>query len=541
MRLGLAGAATLLGLACGDGETPRRPFLLVTIDTLRADRVGCYGHEGAQTPAMDGLAARGTRFTQAVSHVPLTYPAHAIMLTGLLPPAIGARDNNPTRPLSPDAVTLAERAREAGYRTGAVTAALPVERRFGLDQGFDTYDDTVLRRDALDVTDRALAFLAEEDGRPWFLWVHYYDPHKAYAAAHRNSGRDPYDASITFADAQLARLLDASSGADPVVLVTADHGESLGEHGEDSHGFLLYEAAIRIPMILAGLGRAGHVVDSQVALADIYPTALAAMGLGRRPGEGTHGRSLVPAARGETLADRPVYLEAMAGHLRGGWAPHWGLRTPEAKYLAGGRSELFDLTADPGETDDLLEYEPGREDSWADRLAAFQGIEEIWAGGPGGPVDAATAAELAALGYAGAAEGGGAIKPAAGLPDPRDMMGDKDSRVAIRQALEDGDLIAAQRTFADYLGAVPDPDRMRLAFLRFVVNQYGDVAVPFLQHHFEAMGRSPALEVTYAQALLGAGRAQDALDHLKGLPPDGPDRAARTAVGRRARAALQGR
>ena len=535
--------AATLSLGCGSKETARRPFLLVTIDTLRADRVGCYGHEDAQTPAMDGLAARGVRFAQAVSHVPLTYPAHAIMLTGLLPPATGARDNNPTRPLSPNAVTLAERAREAGYRTGAVTAALPVESRFGLDQGFDLYDDTVQRRDALDVTDRALAFLAEEDGRPWFLWVHYYDPHKAYAAAHRNSGRDPYDASITFADAQLARLLDASSGADPVVLVTADHGESLGEHGEDSHGFLLYEAAIRIPMILAGLGRAGHVVDSQVALADIYPTALAAMGLGRRPGEGTHGRSLVPAARGETLADRPVYLEAMAGHLRFGWAPHWGLRTPTAKYLAGGHSELFDLTADPGESEDLLADNPGHEGSWADRLAAYQGIEELWSGDnlQAGPVDVDMALELAALGYTGAADGGGMVQPASGLPDPREMVDGRDRRVAIRQALADGDLDSAQQALGEFLSVVPEPDQMRRAFLRFVVTRHADVAVPFLEHHFEAMGRSPALEVIYAQALLGAGRPQDALDHLRDLPPDGPDRGAHKALARRARAALQGR
>jgi arylsulfatase A-like enzyme len=243
-------------------DSGRPSVLLVTIDTLRADHVGVYGAVQAETPRLDALAAAGTRFENAIASTPLTLPSHASLLTGLDPPRHGVRHNGVYR-LDGEIETLAERFRAAGYATGAVTGAVVLARRYGLDQGFQSYDDGTssrrsgaggfLERRAAEVTERALAWLAQAT-RPFFLWVHYYDPHHDYRPPQPFAERfsaSPYDGEIAYVDTQLGRLLDGlepgGSHRETLILVTSDHGESLGEHGESTHAYTLYDAVLRVP------------------------------------------------------------------------------------------------------------------------------------------------------------------------------------------------------------------------------------------------------------------------------------------------------
>ena len=237
-------------------------ILLVTIDTLRADRLGAYGYAPARTPTLDALAASAVRFADATAHAPLTYPSHVSILTGRYPAAFGVRLNG-MDPLPDTAVTIAERLKAAGYRTGAIVGSVVLDQSYGLSQGFDDYDDAIaappkdtmamadLQRTAGDVTALGREWI-ERQRAPWFLWVHYYDPHLPYAAPATFQaaapGR-PYDAEISYVDSELAALLKPLDRARTAIVVTGDHGEALGEHGEADHGFFLYDATLRVPLI----------------------------------------------------------------------------------------------------------------------------------------------------------------------------------------------------------------------------------------------------------------------------------------------------
>ena len=262
-------------IAPRSGSADRPNVLLVTIDTLRADRVGSYGYQAASTPTIDALAARGVRFETSVAHTPLTGPSHASILTGHTPLGHGFR-NNSGYVLTPQVKTAAEEFRQAGYRTAAFVSGFPLDRRFGFDRGFELYDDRLpkgndrrrtpyVERFADATTDAALRWLPTlrpatgPSPAPWFLWVHYYDPHAPYEPPPDLAERfraSPYDGEVAFVDRQLARLLQAidASGesARTIVLVTADHGESLGEHGEGTHGIFIYDATLRVPWVMAG-------------------------------------------------------------------------------------------------------------------------------------------------------------------------------------------------------------------------------------------------------------------------------------------------
>jgi arylsulfatase A-like enzyme len=268
-------------LACGLGCAPESAgppsvtagaargydVILVTLDTVRQDRLGCYGYEYGSTPTFDALAERGVRFEQAVTAAPLTLPSHATMMTGVTPPRHGVHDNGIYR-LDEDNETFAEVARAAGYQTAAFVGCFVLDARFGLNQGFDVYDFDVSERglrpqmldfnerSANEVTDAALAWLGERDPeRPYFLWVHYFDAHLPYqsplAGEARFAGR-PYDAEIAFVDREVGRLLEAVDPERSLVAVASDHGEALGDHGEPTHGLFLYESTVRVPMIVTG-------------------------------------------------------------------------------------------------------------------------------------------------------------------------------------------------------------------------------------------------------------------------------------------------
>lgn len=298
----------------GCGATRREVterVVLVTIDTLRADRLGCYGAEGAHTPNVDTLAASGVRFETAISRVPLTLPAHASLMTALDPPQHGVRHNSIHR-LADDLPTLAESLRGSGFATAAFVGALVLDRRFGLARGFDVYDDDVGRmssptvgyaeRIASEVVDAALGWLDSAPPR-FFLWVHFYDPHLLYAPPPGFAAAfasDRYAGEIAFVDHELGRLLagiEARFGpAGRLVVVTSDHGESLGEHGERTHAYGVYDATQRVPLILSGAGwPKGQVVETPVRLVDVAPTLLAAVGA-RPPARG-RGSGPRPAGR----------------------------------------------------------------------------------------------------------------------------------------------------------------------------------------------------------------------------------------------------
>jgi len=414
----------------------RLNLLLVTIDTVRADHVGVYGAADAQTPTLDALAARGTRFEHAETVVPITGPSHASILTGLYPPVHGVRDNV-AFPLDPRHRTLATRLSAAGYRTAAFVGAYPVAAAFGFKQGFETFTESFkesdvpgagAQRPANEVVDDTLGWLAKAGDRPFFVWMHLYDPHAPYDPPEpyrtRFAGR-PYDGEIAFADAQLGRVLDwlRSSGheADTVVAALSDHGESLGEHGEVTHAVLLYEPTLRIPLIIAGPGvPAGRIVSAPVATVDLAPTLLRMLGL--EPGAEMTGRDLRPALRGERIPPEPLYAESLFGRLNCRWATLRAWRVEDWKLVQGSRTELFHLPDDPGETRDLSATEGPR----VERMrAALQAAVAKMA--PGGDRARATAitpereAMLKSLGYVSGSGGAGALEEP-GLPDPRDRV-----------------------------------------------------------------------------------------------------------------------
>lgn len=369
---------TTLHAGCGGEQLEtvetRANVLLVTLDTTRADRLGCYGHAAAATPHLDRLAQRGVRFLRAHAHAPVTLPSHASILTGVLPPEHGIHDNG-LDTLPGELETLATRARAAGYRTGAFLSAAALDSAYGLDRGFEVYDDdlgekhgaaALLERRGGITTSHALEWLATVRDDPWLCWVHLFDPHAPYAAPPPFSvpGRDPYDAEIAYTDAQVGRLLEwlKESGVDrrTIVLVVADHGEGLGEHDEPTHAAFAWETTLHVPCLLfaPGVAEGGRTIDALVGHADLAPTLLELLGL--RPLPAASGRSLVPCLRGEDLPPRPLYVESEYCAVNFGWAPIHGLIVGHEKLLRSTRRRLFDLAADPRELRDLAAKLPDR-------------------------------------------------------------------------------------------------------------------------------------------------------------------------------------
>jgi arylsulfatase A-like enzyme/Tfp pilus assembly protein PilF len=426
-----------LGLTVGwmDGPALQPPagpnVLLITIDTLRADRIGAYGYKGARTPTLDKLAAEGVRFADATAHAPLTYPSHVSILTGRYAGAFGVRLNG-MDPLTAEATTIAEQLGTAGYSTGAVVASVVLDKATGLAQGFDEYDDRVgvqvretaaladLQRPASAVTAAARGWIAGQQGR-WFLWAHYYDPHLPYDAPAQfrslSPGR-PYDAEVAFADAQIGQLLSGVDRGRTAVIVTADHGEALGEHGEADHGFFLYDATLRVPLIVAAPGLAPRVVDEQVRLIDVAPTIAQLAGVS--PAGGSDGQSLVPLLRGESRRDVPVSLaESWYPRLHFGWSELRSARVGEWKYIAAPKPELYDLRTDRGEQRNLVQERSVVAGRLAADLAKISSqFARAEAPRPAQP-DAATIQRLQALGYVGSFA---PVTASSGADDPKDRV-----------------------------------------------------------------------------------------------------------------------
>lgn len=412
--------------ACGGGSAPAVPapaaapnVLLITIDTLRADALGAYGNARASTPWMDRLAAAGARFDAAHAHNVVTLPSHANILSGVYPIDHGVRDNAGFR-FPPDRPTLATILKARGYATGAFVSAFPLASRFGLARGFDVYEDSfvdAVPRTALLEQERAgretvaLArrWLDGHTGQPTFAWVHLFEPHAPY----EDYGRD-----VAAADAALEPLLApllSSGGANTVIVLTSDHGESLGEHGEATHGVFAYEATLRVPLIVAAPSiRGGRSVTSPARHVDIVPTILEAIGA---PPEPTlRGRSLLAAANGRD-ADAPVsYFESLSPAFNRGWAPLRGVMRGTLKYVDLPIPELYDVAADPAEQRNLI---PTRDADTADLRRAL--AEFPIAASPARATESADAsARLRSLGYASGSNALGARYGEA--DDPKRLM-----------------------------------------------------------------------------------------------------------------------
>lgn len=498
LACGVLAAALSLLPGCGEKTAPaadsaRPNVLFVTIDTLRADRVGAYGHASAATPTLDGLAARGVRFPTAIAHVPLTGPSHASLLTGLTPLGHGVRDNG-GYVLPAEVKTAAGEFRQAGYRTAAFVSGFPLDRRFGFNRGFDNYDDHLPRgsdtrrtpyveRFADATTDAALRWLGGPAGSsgpepaPFFLWVHYYDPHAPYEPPGELAARfraAPYDGEIAFVDAQLARLLraleDKGTLARTLVLVTADHGEGLGEHGEGTHGLFVYDSTLKVPWIMAGPGVAAGRTPATVARGiDVLPTLLDHAGL--PVPDGLDGRSLRPAAEGKPMVDAPAYAESVYAEHEFGWAPLFAWRTAKYKLIHAPRPELYDLEADAGEGTNRATQEAARVEEMRRRLQATLARPPRAAAAK---VDAETAERLAALGYLGGGRAPGVASGGSGR-DPKDGVrlmprvnrgmstARTDPPVAIRELnavlAEDPGLLIARRTLAVAYASAGQHDR----------------------------------------------------------------------------------
>ncbi len=415
-------------------QAPEKPdVVLITLDTTRADRLGCYGGDPAVSPALDALARRGVRFRRAYSHVPTTLPSHASLLTGLVPARHGVHENG-TFVLGPGYPTLAETFLGAGYRTGAFVSAIVLDRRYGLARGFLDYVDeletdeteTVMAQVRGEVTvDRALAFLAKPDPRPVFAWIHLYDPHHPYSPpepfASRFRGR-PYEGEIAYMDAQVGRLLAklAERNRPTLVVALADHGESLGEHQEPTHAFFVYGATQRIPLLLSypGVLPAGREVAPLVRVVDVLPTILELAHL--QPPDGLDGRSLVPLVTGRSDRETgPAYQESYGPRLWWGAQEILGVRSGPWFYVRAPRPELYNVEQDREETVNLATVRPVE----LERLQSL--LQQLVPEGDPlahqSAVDPETARRLRALGYLGGSSADAAGDTGEPLTDPKDL------------------------------------------------------------------------------------------------------------------------
>jgi arylsulfatase A-like enzyme/Tfp pilus assembly protein PilF len=561
-----------------EADSPGGPYnlLLVTLDTTRRDRLGCCGDEQALTPNLDALAARGVLFEQAVAPTPVTLPSHATILTGLDPQEHGIR-NNGTFVLDSSCVTIAELLRERGYATGAVLGAFPVEARFGLDQGFDSYDDDfpaeshvrawqTAQRRADEVTRLALQWMEAHRGGPFFHWAHYFDPHFPYEPpqAYRDSGEHRYDGEVAFMDAQIGELIEGMRGLGLLertwILLVGDHGESLGEHGEPGHSMLIYAATQYVPCILVppeswqGLPSKrirGRRVREVVRLCDLAPTALNALGFAQGISPGT-GSSLLPLIAGTWEGPRVAYTETLVPFLEYGWSELRGVRSDRWCYIRAPEPELYDLHRDPAESQNLYGAFPEvaeRLSAWCDFLVGEDSELQLQ------PIDPVTAERLRSLGYVASAAPRG---PSVNEKDPKKLMPlfsqinevrtalgfhrVREAKEKAQQVLDEdpgnpeatrllglallrlGEGAAARKVYDELRTAFPDDLEMRVNRARAEILAGSlDEAEEDLRAVLAEQPRHGDARALYAQVLTQGGRAAEARQFLEAAFSDAPD------------------
>jgi len=511
--------------------------LLVTIDTLRQDRLGAYGNANGLTPTLDRLAASGVRFTRAFTPAPLTLPAHASILTGLAPRRHGIH-NNTTARLDERAPTLAAALARAGYRTGAFVGAFVLDARFGLNRGFAAYDDHLphgdrasfhyAERRAEDVLKLTADWILQPapGAAPWFAWAHLFDPHAPYdAPAEYRGGRSAYDAEVAYTDAMLgaflARLGDAHALDRTLVVVTADHGESLGEHGETTHGLFAYDATLSVPLIVSAPRMAARTVDTPVSHIDLMPTILDLVGVGLEAP--VDGQSLARAPS----PDRVIAFEALDASITRGWAPLGGIVQRNWKYIDLPQPELYDLAADPHEQHNLADRDPHA--GALRRL--FEAMPGAGTAAPQVALDADAAGRLRSLGYTAGAVRAHAITAA---DDPKRLVALNEAFNSALTAFDQGRAGEALSALRAILQQRPDFEAAR-ASASTVLLAGGDPrgAIELLEEGLSRGDGSPDLLAKLGRARQAAGDlrgAAAALARARSAGDESPDVASDLAI-----------
>jgi len=535
-------------------KASRRDVFLITIDTLRADHVHCYGYDRVQTPSLDQLAKQGVRFTQAFTPSPITNSSHASILTGLLPSAHGVSDFGV--PLAASHLTLAETLKKRGYRTAAFIGAVILDSKAlapGLDRGFEFYDNFPaqsetksrwgrVERRGMEVVEHAETWLNAHPAGPHFVWVHLYDPHDPYEAPPPYSEiyKDRlYDGEIAYADSALGHFLAYLKKQgwyeSSLIVVVGDHGEGLGEHHEDTHGIFLYDSTTHVPLLvkLPEQREAGRTVEAQVRTTDIMPSILEVLGV-LAPAR-LDGESLGPFLTGTGAAPRTVFGETDYP-LRFGWAPLRSVRKEGLKFIEAPKPELYDLPSDPNELQN--HYVP-----WDPRVQKLRKIlAELSAKSPApaktspATVSAGTIDELHALGYLGSTDAGSAtdVPEPSLLPDPKDKIEEQNLLHTAMMASEDGETDKARAALEKVL-QLDDRSVLALSQLGRLEMSSGNYAkaAGYLRRAYAARPDDAAAAFEYGRALELSGDLPGARDALHASLKLNPNQfAARLSLGR---------
>jgi arylsulfatase A-like enzyme/Tfp pilus assembly protein PilF len=510
----------------------RLNVLLITLDTTRADHIGCYGYQSARTTAIDALAEHGVTFDNAYVTAPLTLPSHASMLTGLYPPENGLHDNGAGR-LTESVPTLAEVLRQHAYNTGAFIGSVVLHGKSGLDRGFQLYDDdmaggerqgdeTHLMRNGRLVVDSAVNWLNSLNADdPFFCWVHFFDPHAPYQGHPEIFGDRfaavPYDGDIAFADVQIDRLLERLKETgqydQTLIIVVGDHGEGFNDHDELEHGFLLYNSTVRVPLIVSGptASATGERVETPVSLVDLMPTVLDCLQISSEAH--VSGQSLRPALQRQPLESRACYSQTTSAFTAFGWAPLKSITTDEWKYVQTTREELYGLKSDPGELQNLAATKPAQVEAMQQLLADVEAQMSVVEATDADLTDAERRA-LSSFGYV-----GGNAAPAEAdtlLPDVKDMIRFYNADMDARKQMSSGQLDAAIATLQRTIDEAPTFVRARLTLgAAFQAQDRLDEAAAAYEEALRLEPNSHDAHFDLAALKAGRGETESAIEHYR--------------------------
>ena len=500
-------------------SSPAAPVILISIDTLRADRLPAYGYQKVATPHIDALRSDGILFRNAYSHVPLTLPSHASILTGLLPTTHGVRNNLGYTLDASRHRTLPALLKERGYATGAAVSAFVLRAATGIADGFDFYDDAIaargggaagnLSRPGAVTLDAARKWLAARGGEPLLFMFHIFEPHAPYEPVEpfASQYQDAYDGEVAAADDLvgkfIATLKEKGIYDRAIVILLSDHGEGLNQHGEPEHGIFLYREAIQVPLIMklpAGL-RAGETIERPVGLADVAPTVASLVGI---DGVQFDGRSLLD----EVAEPTPVYAESYYGRIHLGWSELRSLVDERFHFIEAPRPELYDIRRDPLETVNVIDDERRQYARLRSRLAAMQ--EDFDAPTS---ISEEDAAKLAALGYLGSTR----ATPGGPLPDPKDRIHELGAIVEAQRLAAEGNTAAAATALEKLLTTSPGSTdaRIQLAQLLEADGRLEEAASEYRKVLTSAPELAGEVGGTLGSILLKLGRHDDAVAHAR--------------------------
>ncbi len=522
----LLGLALLLG-SCLQNKPPRPNILIITVDTLRADRVGCYGYAGGLTPNVDALAKDGVVFERGVAQVPLTWPSHAAIFTGTYPFHNGVQDFT-GQPLSDRFRTLAESLKDHGYATGAVVSSFVLDRSWGLARGFESYDDAfagqeflqknlgLVERRAEESVNHAVGWLEAHPNQPFFFWLHLYDPHSPYNPPEpfrSQYAKQPYEGEIAYADSQLGRLFawlrHAPNGLydNTLIVFLSDHGESLGEHGEREHGFFVYDSTVRVPLVLKPPKSAGLAVQrvaDTIETIQVGPTVLDLAGVQDPIQKQFQAASLVPLVIGKPHGPvRPAYSETFYPANSFGWSPLRSVQTVRYHYIEAPEQELYDHQTDPLENHNLAAKNANVGTSLRaqlNQLLANYPAPATFSGGIASGTSATPEVleKLRSLGYVAYRAPAG---PNAKLADPKDKLPVFQDVLLATDQIQTGNFAAARS-----LLSIVQRKEPRLYLIPFLLGEAASHDAQWKEAE-KQFGRAAALNPSFEQARMGLARA----------------------------------